>query len=186
MKELPFVPNKAETEKDAPPDPEKIGDLLLRYELPQSEPKTSAVPLAAEQDPARLRLRNKLPNLMKSPETGPASAIQERAETPPALADLPETHFDRRHEIIDQEAQAADETTVAAPQPASQTPDPAAQVQPPSVAPPMMPPVVPPAPTPSLSPIPPAAPTNRYRKPIVFGVGAGIIIGVILVILYLR
>lgn len=182
MEEVPIYPNKSTPETESQPaDPEKIGDLLLRYELPNSEP-VHAVSLAAEQNPKLIISRDKLRDRLGRFKELNLSRTNEQAAEPNQPEQLTETHFERRHEIRDEtttlKSTGAKEVSIAVPGIVATTPVASVQI-PPAIPPPFMPPQKPFAKQSTY-----IAGPKTYKKPLILGLVAGTITAVILIAVY--
>ena len=185
MEELPLQPNKPAPETElTPADPEKIGDLLLRYELPASEP-APAVKASAEQTPKLVISRDKLKDRIGRYKEQKFSRAKESAPKGEPAEQLTEAHFERRHEIrdetppetadiqqssVEEEAPTAPETSVPVP---PQTP--------PAVPPPFMPEQAVPKRSTKI-----ALQPKAFKKPLIFGLVAGTLTAIALIALLIR
>jgi hypothetical protein len=142
MEELPLQPNKPATEAElTPADPEKIGDLLLRYELPASEP-VNVAKVPAEQSPKLLISRDKLRDRIGRYKELKLEHTKESAPEEKPAEQLTEVHFERRHEVRDETPAPQDQADIpqeALPNSMPITPQANTSQSPPPLPPPMMP-----------------------------------------------
>lgn len=184
MEEIPFNPNQAAPQTETAPDPEKIGDLLLRrFELPESAPARSA-PVAIERDTKLLVSRDKLRSRLSRYKEQKLTRLKEVKPQPQPLEEVPEAHFERRHEIRDDSAPAdttelnSDHQVTLLTQPSAQTP---ASSDLPSPTPP---PIIPDT-TPSSPANPAGVPAFVLKKYLIIGLSGGIITGLVIIFLLL-
>lgn len=159
------VPNKSEDlepKAHGLPDPEIIGDILLRHEIPSLK-QFEAAP-------------EEVINISHEPLSP--------AETSPDLTDLPESHFDSRHEVVSQDTLPIVTTTSAKPS----EPNPDNLSKDTSFTTPV---------TAGLSPPPMIMPTESnlgqqstksydYKKPVVYGLLVGAIMSVAMLAIFFR
>ncbi len=191
MEEAPIQSPESKPETDLTPDPEKIGDLLLKHELPGSK-LSRTVPLAAEQSPklpvSHEKLRDKVSRYRAQKAARPEVAV---AKTEPEvksgsetnkIEDLPEAHFERRHEVIDQNP--PEDAVLPQQLPAIDRTD--APQTPPAAPPPVAPPIWPSfnQETPATKPASITTQLLSYRKPLLYGLAAGAVTGLALVFVY--
>lgn len=184
MEEIPHLPNKFESSTGQPPDPEKIGDLLLRYELP----RRSQTPESADrQNPKDLISRDKLRSKLrryKEQKSVPQSPLTPESSTAPELS---EAQFER-HEVMQNET---DEPATLASNP--EAPHISGPTIPVSSSPVPLspqqqyysPPVLPNLAAQQLK-VAGNQPAPAYKKFLLFGLLAGVIAGTILIIAYFK
>lgn len=182
MEELPLQPNKSVSEAElAAADPEKIGDLLLRYELPVSEPVPAAKAFA-ERPSGLIISREKLKDRIVRYKVQKFSRNRESASSDKPVEQLTETHFERRHEIQDaplldntdsNNLSALDVKTKNSILPVSSS-----NQTPPAVPPPFMPEQS--APRQSMQNL---QSLKLFKKPLLFGLAGGIFASLMVILL---
>lgn len=184
MEESPVEPGIPTSKEHIAPGPDKLVkmvDRLFRYE-PLAEPASSIGLKAAERANPQLA-RNKADKFQPKEQKKSSDAQETSPELEKKLEDLPESHFDR-HEVMNQEQEPGPSVSGSGMTTVGQVLTSKGAPRPPATAPPLLPPANPNGywqePSRSTSPI------YMYRKPLMYGIFAGIAASVMVIIMYFR